>query len=69
MKYAIGLNAFHSKKRNLQKQEIYARVLFFNMTSLLTGNKNIEDYVDMRNKEKSTISQAGMTSRMTTNPI
>lgn len=53
LKYAIGLNAFHSKKRNLLKQEIYARVLFFNMTSLLTGNKNIEDYVDMRNKEKS----------------
>lgn len=30
LKYAIGLNAFHAKKRNLIKQEIYARLLLYN---------------------------------------
>ena len=30
LKYAIGLNALHSKKRKLIKQEIYARVLLYN---------------------------------------
>ena len=53
LKYTIGLNAFHSRKRNLLKQEIYARLLIFNMTSLLTDSRSIEDYVDMRNSQKS----------------
>ena len=30
VKYALDLNAFHSKKRNLIKQEIYARLLLYN---------------------------------------
>lgn len=30
LKYAIGLNALHSKKRKLIKQEIYARVILYN---------------------------------------
>lgn len=30
LKYAIGLNALHSKKRKLIKQEIYARIILYN---------------------------------------
>ena len=30
LKYAIGLNAFHTKKRELIKQEIYARLILHN---------------------------------------
>ena len=30
LKYAIGLNAFHSKKRDFIKQEIYARLTLYN---------------------------------------
>ena len=32
MKYAIGLNAFHAKKRNSIKQEIYARLILYNFS-------------------------------------
>ena len=30
IKYALDLNAFHSKKRNLIQQEIYARLILYN---------------------------------------
>ncbi|UTY39160.1 transposase [Allocoprobacillus halotolerans] len=30
LKYAIGLNALHAKKRQLIQQEIYARMLLYN---------------------------------------
>ena len=30
LKYAIGLNALHAKKRELIQQEIYARMLMYN---------------------------------------
>lgn len=30
LKYTIGLNAFHAKKRELIKQEIYARLILHN---------------------------------------
>ena len=32
VKYAIGLNALHSKKRKLVQQEIYARLTLYNLT-------------------------------------
>ena len=32
LKYAIGLNAFHAKKRNSIKQEIYARLILYNFS-------------------------------------
>ncbi|MFR7590899.1 MAG: IS4 family transposase [Longibaculum sp.] len=32
LKYAVCLNAFHSKKHNSIKQEIYARLLFYNFS-------------------------------------
>ena len=32
VKYAIGLNALHSKKRNFIQQEIYARLTLYNLT-------------------------------------
>ena len=32
LKYAIGMNAFHAKNRNSIKQEIYARILLYNLS-------------------------------------
>ena len=32
VKYALDLNAFHAKKRKLIKQEIYARLIIYNMS-------------------------------------
>ena len=31
VKYAIGLNALHSKKRNFIQQEVYARIILYNL--------------------------------------
>jgi hypothetical protein len=59
LKYAIGLNAFHSKKRNLLKQEIYARLLIFNMSSLLTGCGKVEEWIDNKNKRKTARKKGG----------
>ena len=51
VKYAIGLNALHSKKRNLIKQEIYARLLIYNFSQrdvapikILKENKTKYEY-------------------------
>ena len=35
LKYAVGLNAFHAKNRNSIKQEIYAKLLFYNFSERL----------------------------------
>ena len=32
LKYAVGLNAFHAKNREYIKQEIYAKLLFYNFS-------------------------------------
>jgi hypothetical protein len=36
LKYAIGLTSFHSKKVNLIRQEIYARITMYNFCELIT---------------------------------
>lgn len=41
LKYAIGLNALHSKKRKLIRQEIYARVLLYNFCQRIVQNIRI----------------------------
>lgn len=35
LKYAVGLSAFHAKNRNSIKQEIYAKLLFYNFSEIL----------------------------------
>lgn len=50
LKYAIGLRAFHAKKRNSVKQEIYARMVMFNICSVLTDGEAIQEYIDDYNK-------------------
>ena len=35
LKYAVGLSAFHAKNRNSIKQEIYAKLLFYNFSEKL----------------------------------
>lgn len=50
LKYAIGLNALHSKKRELIQQEIYARILLYNFCQRI-----IQDIkIPKRNKRKYT---------------
>lgn len=38
LKYAIGLNALHSKKRESIKQEIYARLILYNYCERIIRN-------------------------------
>lgn len=42
LKYAIGLSALHSKKRELIKQEIYARLLLYNFSQRIVQKIKIE---------------------------
>ena len=42
VKYAIGLNALHSKKRELIKQEIYARLTLYNLCQRIVQEIKIE---------------------------
>lgn len=42
IKYALGLNALHAKKRKLIKQEIYARILLYNFSQRIIGNIHIK---------------------------
>lgn len=42
IKYALGLNALHARKRKLIKQEIYARLLLYNFSQRIIGNIRIE---------------------------
>lgn len=41
LKYAIGLTAFHSKKVELIRQEIYARIIMYNFCELITTHITI----------------------------
>lgn len=41
VKYAVDMNAFHSKKRKLIKQEIYARLLLYNFCQRMVHDINI----------------------------
>lgn len=38
LKYTIGLTGFHSKKRNLIEQEIYARLILYNLSEIIANN-------------------------------
>ena len=38
LKYAVGLNFFHSKKRELIAQEIFARLIMYNFTEMITSH-------------------------------
>ena len=41
LKYAIGLNTFHARKRELIKQEIYARLILHNFCErIIKKNRN-----------------------------
>jgi len=42
LKYAIGLNALHSKKRKLIQQEIYARVILYNFCQRIVQDIRIK---------------------------
>lgn len=43
VKYAIGLNALHSKKRKLIQQEIYARLLLYNFSQRIIDKVKISE--------------------------
>lgn len=56
LKYHVGLIAFHSKKKDCIIQEIYARLIMYNFSMLITENILIDD--DKRNKYRSRVNYA-----------
>lgn len=42
LKYTVGLTGFHSKKRNLIKQEIYARLILYNLSEIIANNVAVQ---------------------------
>lgn len=43
LKYTIGLTNFHSRKRDFIKQEIFSRVIFYNLSSIISLNTKTRD--------------------------
>jgi len=56
LKNHIGLISFHSKKKDCIIQEIYARLIMYNFSMLITENILIDD--DKRNKYRSRVNHA-----------
>ena len=42
LKYTIGLSNFHSKKRRSIEQEIFARVIFYNLSNIMALNTEVK---------------------------
>ena len=56
LKYHVGLISFHSKKKDCIIQEIFARLIMYNFSMLITENILIDD--DKRNKNRSKVNYA-----------
>ncbi len=56
LKYHIGLIASHSKKKDCMKQEIFASLIMYNFSMLITENILIDD--DKHNKYRSKVNYA-----------
>lgn len=56
LKYHVGLIAFHSKKKDCVTQEIFARLIMYNFSMLITENILIDD--DKHNKYRSKVNYA-----------
>lgn len=56
LKYHVGLIAFHSKKKDCMIQEIFASLIMYNFSMLITENILIDD--DKHNKYRSKINYA-----------
>ena len=56
LKYHVGLIAFHSKKKDCVIQEIFASLIMYNFSMLITENILIDD--DKRNKYRSRVNHA-----------
>lgn len=56
LKYHLGLIAFHSKKKDCIIQEIFARLIMYNFSMLITENILIDD--DKHNKYRSRVNYA-----------
>jgi hypothetical protein len=56
LKYHVGLIAFHSKKKDCVIQEIFASLIMYNLSMLITENIVIDD--DKRNKYHSKVNYA-----------
>lgn len=52
LKYTIGMINFHSKKRMFLKQEIYARIILFNLSNILTNRIKIKQKEKWKDKMK-----------------
>lgn len=56
LKYHVGLIAFHSKKKDCMIQEIFASLIMYNFSMLITENVIIDD--DKHNKYRSKVNYA-----------
>lgn len=50
LKYTVGMVNFHSKKRTFLKQEIYARIILFNLSNIITNRIKIKQKDKWKNK-------------------
>ena len=50
LKYSVDLNALHSKRRDFIKQEIWARIIMFNISMIIIDH--IQDHVLEKKKRK-----------------
>lgn len=62
LKYSIALNTFHSIRRDFIRQEIYARVIFYNMTMLIIHSVALPKR-NRKNEYKISVSDAVITCR------
>lgn len=57
LKHIMGLSAFHSKQENSILQEVYARVIMYNFSMLITGKVQIKEK-NLKNKLQINYTQA-----------
>lgn len=64
LKYKCGLNWFHSVKRKFIIQEIFAKLVMYNFTSLLTKSVKIKDYHSLKHKQIISFANAAKLARI-----
>jgi hypothetical protein len=64
LKYNCALTSFHSVKRDFIIQEVYARLIMYNFTSLIASVVKIKDNPKFKHEHKISFANAAKTSRM-----
>jgi hypothetical protein len=64
VKLNCALTSFHSVKRDFIIQEVYARLIMYNFTSLIASVVKIKDNPKFKHEHKISFANAAKTSRM-----